>query len=64
MKIVKICWRLGFHPQTPGCGPPLPNPGCTTVWGREVKTLFLLFIDIARHCFKELKRNGCLMWRI
>ena len=54
----------GFHPQTPGCGPSLPNPGCTTVWGREVKTLFLLFINTARPCFKGLKKNGCFMWRI
>ena len=51
----------GFHPQTPGCGPSLPNPGCTTVWGREVKTLFFsLFINIARPCFKGLKKKWML----
>ena len=49
-----------FTPRTPVVAPLCQNPGCTTTRGREVQILFLLFIDIARPCFKELKKKWML----
>ena len=65
MKTVKIRWRLGISPPDPRLWPPFAKIlGAPLSEGVKWRSFFVLFVDIAFPCFKELKRNGCLMWRI
>ena len=46
--LVKIRSGWGLCPQTPGCGPSLPNPGCAT--GQAYEVLPSEILGWLRHC--------------